>query len=434
MFRKKIILSIITCVISIAFAYWLLDASKLFYCINIGGLLVIVILLLLNTIRKIKWETIRKADISKLVFIVLFFVLISLPVVQQLTGFIKGSSMHPKLNEKRVLAKYPSIKNQDINNFPESYTDYYNDNFGLRNFLISNNNYFKTIHFGISSNDNVIIGKEGWMFFNSSNSLKDHLGEIKLTEKELFNIKKNLLARKDYLNKKGINYYICFFPDKMGVYKDMMPSKYKLVDSTRLDQLKAYLAGSGLEIIDVRNQMKNARDSGVHLYQKSDSHWNHNGGLVASTEIINTIKKDFPDLQSPYSVNDYEVKEEIKNQGGDLANLLGVKNYLNKRWFTYKLKQDPNPKIFKKVNEYQFYKEPYKATFTYSKPIKAPRLLVFNDSFISYVYSHLGDYFSRSNFFWTYDFRKDLIEKESPDIVLSLLVERQLQKLAKDPL
>lgn len=434
MIRKKIILPLITTLLIFGFTYWLLDSSKLFYCINIGVILVIIMLFLFNTIRKIEWEAVNKRSSFKIVFIVLFFMLISLPVVQQLNGFIKGSSMHPKLNEKRVLANYKSINNLDINKFPESYTEYYNDNFGLRNLLISHNNYFKTIHFGISSNEKVLLGKDGWMFFNSSNSLKDHLGEIKLTNKQLLNIKQNLLARKKYLNKKGIKYYIAFLPDKMGIYKEMMPSKYKLVEKTRLDQLVTYMEGSGIEIIDVREQMKKAKDSGVHLYQKSDSHWNHNGGLVASTEIINTIKKDFPNLSSPYGINDYEVKEEIKNKGGDLADLLGVKNYLSKRWFNYKLKHDSNPKISKKVNEYQFYKEPYKATFTYVKSINTPRLLVFNDSFISYVYPHLGDYFSRSNFFWTYDFRKDLIEKEKPSIVLSMLVERQILKLAKDPL
>lgn len=432
MFTKKIILSILSGLVSFVFAYWILDSSKLFYCINIGLILSIFILFLFNTISRVKWEAVNKKNIYKIVFIFLFIGLISIPVIQQMTGFIKGHAMQPKLNEKRVLASYKSIGEVGVNKFPENYTDYYNDNFGLRNLLISNNNYFKTIHFGISSNDNVLIGKQGWMFYNNLNSLKDHLGKVKLTPEQLLNIKNNLLTRKNYLKEKGIKYYVAFFPDKMGVYKDKMPSKYQLVDTTRWDQLITYLEGSGIEIIDIREQMKKTKESGVHLYQKSDSHWNHNGGLVASNEIIKKLKQDFPNIPSPYTVNEYEVKEEIKNNGGDLADLLGVKKYLDKRWFNYNLKNKLNTKISKKVNEYQFYKEPYKATFTFSNPIKAPSLLVFNDSYISYIYPFLGDYFSKSNFFWTYDFRKDLIEKEQPDIVLSMLVERQIQELANN--
>ena len=434
MATKKGILSATTGLLSFALAYWILDSSKLFYCINIGFVLSLISLLLFHAIKKIKWESIVKKDFLKIFFIIIFFSLISLPIIDQLTNLTKGDNTQPKLNEKRVLAEYKSLDEIAMNKFPSSFTDYYNDNFGLRNLLISNNNYFKTIHFGMSSNDNVIIGNGGWMFYNNSNSLNDHLGKVQLSSKQLSNIKKNLLARKKYLSSKGIKYYVAFFPDKMGVYKDNMPSDFQLVDTTRWDQLITYLKGSGLEIVDVRKPMRKSKESGVHLYQKSDSHWNHNGALIASTEIIKTLKKDFPKIPSPKNIDDYEIKEESKRDGGDLSDLLGVKSYLNKRWFHYTLKNDKNPKVSEIIKEYQFYKEPYKATFSFKKPIDAPSLLVFNDSFISYIYAHLGDYFSESNFFWTYDFRKDLIEKESPDIVLSMLVERQILELGKDPL
>ena len=61
-----------------------------------------------------------------------------------------------------------------------------------------------------------------------------------------------------------------------------------------------------------------------------------------------------------------------------------------------------------------------------------PRLLNFHDSFSSYTRNFLGTSFSKSSFVWTHDFRKDIIEKENPNVVLHTIVERSLSQLAND--
>jgi hypothetical protein len=83
-------------------------------------------------------------------------------------------------------------------------------------------------------------------------------------------------------------------------------------------------------------------------------------------------------------------------------------------------------------SSYNIYNEAYKATFIYQKEDKSlPKILIFNDSFVSYIHGFLGDYFSRSVFLWTHDFRKDIIQKEQPQIVLHIIVERSIEELGK---
>ena len=349
--------------------------------------------------------------------------------MQQLTGFSKAEHLNPSLNEKRVMSAYKPIKLGHLKDFPQDFSDYFKDHFGFRNFLISTNNFIKTIHFKVSAKKEVIIGNEGWMFYDNAGSIADHLGKNKLNEEQLELIKDKLLAKKKSCEAQGAKFYLAFFPDKMSIYDEHLPSKYEFVSSTRWDQLISYLKDYDVEVIDSRAEFRSQK--GTQLYQKSDSHWNHNGGYLAHKNIISHLRKDFPHLLAPHEKEAYNIRVEEHPQGGDLAMLLGVKNDLTSTWFNYELKNDPKPKQSDIHPEYQFYKEEYRNTFGFKKAIDAPKLLTFNDSYISYIYPFLGDYFSESHFFWTYDFREDLIQKEKPDIVLYMLVERQIEVLMK---
>ena len=411
--------------------YLLLDKSPLFYCVNIGLILFISLPLIFWRILKLKLRELKKDQIGKLVFVFVFFVIICFPLIDQLTGVSKDSKFEFKMNEKRILSKYESLEFDEIDSFPNMFTNFFNDHFGLRSMFISTNNYVKTVNFGISSTKKVILGDNDWLFYNDHNSLQDHLGNISLSDGQLNKISLNLLKRKAYLKARGIEYFVAFLPDKMGVYSSDLPAKYKTVDTTRIDQLIDFVADKGIKIIDVRSQFLKAAKFGKQLYQKNDSHWNKNGGLIASQVIIDNIKKKMNTIRDPYSSEDYE-RAEKKKRGGDLSNLLGLYDFLAGKKFDYKLKDKSNPKKNIVEPKYAIYKKEYKRTFIHERDINTPKLLVFNDSFISYIHGFLGDYFSRSVYVWSHDFRKDFIEIEKPDVVLHMFVERSIMELGKN--
>lgn len=410
--------------------YLLLDHSPLFYCVNIALIILVSIPFIASGVSKLKLQHFKWTLLGKGLFIITFFGILYLPLVDHLTHFSKNSAFDFKLNEKRKMAVYKPFDTANLDSFPDSYTNYFNDNFGFRSLFISNNNYVKTLKFGVSSNKNVIVGKNDWLFYNSANSLKDHLGEITLSEQQLNKITDNLLKRKAYLNKLGIAYYVAVLPNKMGIYSSELPDQYKLVDTTKIDQFIQHISNRGLRLIDFRSKFKEEAKKGKQLYIKNDSHWNENGGFIASQEIITEIRKAFPSIRKPYVLDDYNI-EESERPGGDLSDMLGVKDYLSARNIRYHLKDKSNPTRRIKDPKYNFYKIPYKTTFIHERAINAPKLLVFNDSFISYIHNFLGDYFSRSVYVWSHDFRKDFIQMEKPNIVLHMFVERSLLKLGE---
>lgn len=428
--KNKGLYFFISALLALFISFKVLDSSPLFYCINITWVMLFLSILIFNSFNRLTCFFLKVKNLKKIIFLLFFIGIISIPIVQQLTKFATLEALNPKLNEKRNLVGFTPFKLGGLKSFPNEYTNFFNDNFGFRSFLISLNNYCKTIGFGISSNKDVIIGEKGWLFSDKNGSLKDHTGRLKLTEEELISIKKSLIEKNKYLKKRGIKYYVTFFPDKMSIYPENMPSKYNMVEDSRWSQLIKYMKNTDLNIIDLRPAL-NSNKYNNQLYQKTDTHWNTNGGYIAHKEIIKKIREDFTYVREPYKIESYEIDKKVINNGGDISNLLGVKPYMDRVVYNFKLKDDKEPKKRNMVPAYQFYNENYKATFGMKKNIVAPKLLTFNDSFISYIYPFLGDYFSECQMFWLHDFREDLIEKENPDIVITMFVERRIMKLLK---
>ena len=428
--RFKEIKPLIATFILSGLLYIIFDSAKLFYCINIYIIIIITAPLIYHRILKTNWGRFKKSEIKQLIFITIFFSIIFLPLLQQLTGFISLSEIDKAFNEKRKLADFKLVDNSDLKGIPDKFTTYYNDNFGLRKFLITTNNYVKARYFKISSKSQAIIGNGEWMFYNSQGSLTDHQGKKHLKKAQLDKIKSTLIERKKYLTQKGIKYFVAVLPDKMSIYPNHLPSNYKLVDTTRLDQVLSSLKNTNIPIIDLRHALKKEANNKL-LYQVNDSHWNNNGGFIGAKEIINMLRQEFKNIPTPYSIDNFKITEKDK-KGGDISMLLGIKAFSDNSSFIY----EPNEKVGTKKamhnSLYNFYKQDYKATFIYEKQNKSlPKILIFNDSFVSYIHRFLGDYFSRSVFLWTHDFRKDIIQKEQPEIVLHIIVERSIEDLGK---
>ncbi|MCH7534214.1 MAG: hypothetical protein IH948_00415 [Bacteroidetes bacterium] len=200
-----------------------------------------------------------------------------------------------------------------------------------------------------------------------------------------------------------------------------------LVDTTGLDQFMDYMSQSNLNILDLRNDLLEAKVDNL-LYQKTDSHWNHNGAFVAYKSIMNLLQEKGIDIKSP-DKDSYTISE-IPIEKGDLATMLGLSPFYNNTKFVY-TPNDDVPKIkFQSTPAYDNNKLSYKLNYIATTGLKeTPRLLVFNDSFVTYILRFLSTGFGRSAFYWTYDFNKDVINQEKPDIVISIMVERSLYKL-----
>ena len=123
-----------------------------------------------------------------------FLIIIYLPLIQMNLNIFNTST----INEKREKAQKPVFnKDEDISIYLQNYETYFNDNFGFRENFIKLANTIDVKVFNISSNSNVILGKNNYLY--SSEETNDYNKINTLTNEQINTI----------LNK--LSYYLASF-------------------------------------------------------------------------------------------------------------------------------------------------------------------------------------------------------------------------------
>ncbi|MBF0319826.1 MAG: hypothetical protein HQL01_08500 [Nitrospirae bacterium] len=356
-----------------------------------------------------------------------FAIFISLPFMSTL--FLITYKV--KITEQRTLATKPRLNFETLPTFPEEYTKYYDDNFGFRDMLIRWNHKFKVKYLNTSPmQDQVVFGPGGWLYLCAQKVLDDYRGIKPFTGIELANIRHTLRERQRWLAERGMKYYVVIAPNKETIYPEHLPDYIKKAGAkTRADQLIEFI-GDNSTIIDLRPTMLKAKSTGL-LYHKTDTHWNYYGAYWAYRKIMETLKEDYPALDA-MDIPEFTLHPKGL-KGGDLYRLLSLAdlftdtdmvfvpikpvrsvlgkpgNYANPCW-------DPNtPIVVKEVDDKSL-----------------PKVVIFRDSFFIALLNFFAEHFQRSVFLWTMTFDKDIIEKERPDIVITEIVERDIDRLSDE--
>ncbi len=143
--------------------------------------------------------------------------------------------------------------------------------------------------FSHSDAENVLIGKDGWIFEtvnekNGYNYLLDYVGGASFSEDELARISENIERERAYYENIGIDYLVVVIPSSMAVCEDKVPSFLgKRSDRTRLSSLTEYLSGQSA-YIDPTHSLKS--DSAVEIpYNNTEDSINAYGAY----SIYNTV-------------------------------------------------------------------------------------------------------------------------------------------------
>lgn len=354
-----------------------------------------------------------------------FIVLVSLPMMIKLPIF--NFNTNNENNEKRALAQKPDFKMINLLEFPKAYEEYFNDNFGFRQLLIKWNNFFKVnICNSSPSISNVILGKEGWLFYAGERVIEDFSCTIPFSEEELIKIKMIQEEREQWLKNQGISYYIVIPPNKHTIYSEYLPIN-RVGEISRLDQVISYLKkNSHLKIIDLRSELFKEKEHHL-LYYMTDTHWNDLGAFFAYQKVISEIKAEYPQIK-PLVLTDFSINSQIAN-GGDLALMLSMSDSLKEERYVLAPKKEIKAKDGAQGN----YQDPSypgrKAVIKVTNDNNLPNLVMFRDSFSTALIPYLSENFNRSSYFWTHSFVPEVILKEKPNIVILETVERYIHNL-----
>jgi len=360
-----------------------------------------------------------------------FAIIILAPLLIDILVLDKGKVGHA-LQEKRIKAEKPEFRLDSLHQFGTAYKPYYNDRFPFRNSWIYLNNFIKIRGFGVSPLDKVVLGKDDWLFMGRQNFETDeteYFRAIKpFTHEELEQWRVTLEQRRDWLNKRGIDYLFVMAPNKSTLYPQFMPSRFRKVGKqSRWDQLYAHLKEhSTVEVLDLREAMKKAGES-YRVYRKGDTHWNQYGAFMAYRQIIQTLARYFPGL-TPMPLEDFEISYKDR-PGGDLAIMLFLQNRVFRE---NAVSLTPRRKLHSvRGKKIDFKHARVRQSVVICPKGELPTALLVHDSFTQRLKPYLSEHFSRIIYFrdWGMGFFPKVIKREKVKLVIDQTTERFLMSL-----
>jgi hypothetical protein len=189
---------------------------------------------------------------------------------------------------------------------------------------------------------------------------------------------------------------------------------------------------SKVPIVDVRGVLRDARKL-RDVYYKNDTHWNPVGAWFGYCSLMDTLRRVEPGISPAAPFASFHIVDEI-NEQADLAQLMGL-NDVFVRHSPLMISNDSLKARDGDPGSYAgsgFFK--YPPVIKVVPGSKAPRILVFRDSFTVYMIPTLSEHFSRSTYVWTPIFIPEVVLEEKPDIVVHEVMELYVSDLLKDDL
>ncbi len=326
------------------------------------------------------------------------------PAVSTLVLGPSKAGANERLSKTPVLVDEKGVWNKD---FLQDTANWFSDHFFFRQELISVGNRLSAKLFNTSGTDKVILGKDGWLFFEET--MDDYTGLNGLTDRELFSLTNNLSLMSEYAENNDKEFLFVPAPNKNTLYPRFMPATGIVAETTDAQRLFAYLDKRNVPYVDLFTAFR--KETSV-LYFANDSHWNSQGAALAA----DCINKAFG-VDSRYYSDSFAKKEAYT---GDLYTML----------YPAFCGREENP-VYGGQLTYTFNG---KATKPDSITLETTgqgtkKLLAYRDSFGNLLYPYLANSFGEARFSRStvYDLTLDA------DCILLEITERNLDLLLKSP-
>ena len=335
----------------------------------------------------------------------------------------------PGIQENRVLAAAPAWPKgwRDLDAFRKAADAYVADHFPARPYLIGALNRLRMMA-GVSGSNRVIVGRDGWLFFDNDT----HLGAVRadpaMMGPEIRSWLLTYAGRTEYMQARHTPYLTVVGPLKEAIYPQYGPSWYTGPNPNRATVVLPKLAHqAGLaEILYLYPAVAEAARRGPVAYSRHDTHWNAYGAYAGYAALIGRLH-EMGLTDAPHPMSDFEItKGDSGDRPRDLALMLGVAKSVKLRF----------PHIENPAGEAKIRKTFLGPRQDWTAPqvvdtgeVGKPTLLMTRDSFSNELLPMLLPHFSRiilshnDDGFW----RPDLIERFKPDIVVAEIVEHGLR-------
>jgi alginate O-acetyltransferase complex protein AlgJ len=365
---------------------------------------------------------------ANVVLVGLFVAVISLPVTANLAGF---DGADPGA-ENRQLASFPKLSPswRSIAEFGPGLSLWFEDHFGFRSALVRWYGASRLFVLGVSPSTAVVKGRDGWFFYADDNSIDDYVNVSPLPAEVTDSWRETLSRTNDWLKHRGIAYVFTIAPDKHVVYPEEMPGTLTRIGAqSRTDQVFAVVRGSHIAGVDIRADLINGKN-GTRLYQRTDTHWNDHGALIAYQRIIDAVRRQRPSTPPAWICEDFDpITRDV--EGMDLAGMMGLTRVLREEDLTLVPRRPRRARVVEPAGGAPTDEEG--RLVTELADARLPRAVIFRDSFMSRLVPFLSEHFSRAVYLWQNDFDADIVLQEKPDVVIQEIVGRHLHGFIPSP-
>ena len=322
--------------------------------------------------------------------------------------------------ENRNLSEKPVFSISTVNSFSEEYESYFNDHIPFRNIIININSKIKYFCFHDSPNNNVVIGKNNWLYLKK--------GEIDSYKKINVYNEKTLAAAADYFNvvseycaDNGAELIIFIPPDKASIYPENVPDYVKVFSNSknRAEVFSEYInKNTNVKVIYPKSELLEAKAMiKEDIYYTYDSHWNQIGAYVGTKALVKEMGITLPNL------SDLTIMQN-DNIDYSLAGMLGIKELVTneKDYEILGFNGQSEPSI-----SYVDDGRGNNVVTSSETPKSNKQTLILRDSFFTAMEPYISTCFKYIHApHYELHYNPKMIEEEKPDYVVIEIVERAL--------
>ena len=241
-----------------------------------------------------------------IIFIALFFVACAIPMV----GMLVAGPSPAAANEVQAVAPTVLTWEGKLN------TAYFTD---LRNYI--NNGFWQRLQFitawdtlcakltNTSANEDVILGKDGWLFFTTS--AETYAGADLLSDRETWCCARGLYLMQEYAESKGVGFAFVSPQGKETLYPEQMPDYTIVSDQSKRECLAVWLDEMGVNWADMYTPYVTCDEQ---LCYSWDSHWNKKGAALGADIILGALGYESDWFHAEY--------QTVAEHSGDLFEML----------------------------------------------------------------------------------------------------------------
>lgn len=362
--------------------------------------------------------------------------------------------------EFRRPAKLPDVPGDlpALEAWPSAFDAWFRDHFGGRSAWIRAHNQLKLEVFRTSPTPEIVVGPDTWMFTTRDRAVDVWRGADPLSAEELALWGSVLEDRRAWCAQRGVKYLFAIAPNKESIYPEYFPQRFDKVGPSRREQLVAHVAArSQVPLLDLTGAItaeKALAPQGESLYYPLGTHWNDRGAVPAARALLERVREEIPVVTAP-SRESFRF-EPTEFQDDSWAGRLYLEDRLRQpsanarferaipasAWerlaqFLERRDKTPEERVRFLIEPVETESRGWSIEVTESIQVRVrregsdlPKAVVFHDSMGEKLRPLLAEHFREVAFRWVPDFDTDTIERERPDLVLQVFVERALAAMS----